>query len=251
MPGSTGHSARAAAARRRRRGARRRSPRSRSSAAWWAGSVNARPPANTRAWRQASSPVSSATAVISRLARRAPRRGGRPGAGPASSRCGQSADRAAAGTRITNRRSLSGIAAGSGRITRALFGEPLGDDRARGPVHARVDAIAPAVELVLEVERVREPPAGLEVAVQEAVAALQRALGLAVAGVEDHPAQRELAAEREERARSGGPAARSRPRDPRPACPAAPPAAPGSGSSRTRCPQNSLENTSAPANARE
>jgi hypothetical protein len=44
-------------------------------------------------------------------------------------------------------------------------------------VHARVDAIAPAVELVLEVERVGEAPAGLEVAVQEAVAALERALG--------------------------------------------------------------------------
>ena len=82
---------------------------------------------------------------------------------------------------------------------RVLFGEALSDDRARGPVHARVDAITPAVELDLEVERVREPPAGLEVAMQKAVAALQRPLGLAVARVEDHPAQRELPAEREER----------------------------------------------------
>jgi hypothetical protein len=80
----------------------------------------------------------------------------------------------------------------------ALLGAALGDDRARGPVHAPVDAIAPVIELMLEVERVREPAAGLEVAVQEAMAALQRALGLAIAGVEDHPAQRELAAERQE-----------------------------------------------------
>jgi hypothetical protein len=63
---------------------------------------------------------------------------------------------------------------------------------------ARVDALAPAVELVLEVERVREPPAGLEIAVQEAVRALERALGLAVARVEDDPTERELAAEGEE-----------------------------------------------------
>jgi hypothetical protein len=65
-------------------------------------------------------------------------------------------------------------------------------------VNARVDALAPAVELVLEVELVGEPAAGLEIAVQEAVAALERALGLAVARVEDDPTERELAAEGEE-----------------------------------------------------
>ena len=64
---------------------------------------------------------------------------------------------------------------------------------------ALVDPIAPAVELVLEVGRVGEAPAGLEVAVNEAVVALEGPLGLAVAGVEDDPAQRELAAEGEER----------------------------------------------------
>jgi hypothetical protein len=45
----------------------------------------------------------------------------------------------------------------------ALLGEAFGDDRARRAVHACVDALAPAVELVLEVERVGEPAAGLEV----------------------------------------------------------------------------------------
>src|SRR5437879_2680777 len=68
----------------------------------------------------------------------------------------------------------------------------------RGAVRARVDAIAPALELVLEVQLIGKAPPGLEVAVQEAVASLERALGLAVAGVEDHPAERELPAEGEE-----------------------------------------------------
>jgi hypothetical protein len=40
-------------------------------------------------------------------------------------------------------------------------------------VLALVDPIAPAVELVLEVGRVGEAPAGLEVAVNEAVVALE------------------------------------------------------------------------------
>src|SRR5207245_10434416 len=74
----------------------------------------------------------------------------------------------------------------------------LCDDRARGAMQARLDALTPALELVLEVERIGKAPARLEVAVQEAVAALQRPLGLAVAGIEDHPAERELTAEREE-----------------------------------------------------
>src|SRR6266516_4178101 len=68
----------------------------------------------------------------------------------------------------------------------------------RGAVRARVDALAPALELVGEVEVVGKAPPGLEVAVQEAVASLERSLGLAVAGIEDHPAERELPAEGEE-----------------------------------------------------
>src|SRR5215216_225860 len=62
-------------------------------------------------------------------------------------------------------------------------------------MHASVDLVAPQVELELEVEGVGEQAPGLEVAVDEAVTALERPLGLAVAGVEDHPARRELAAE--------------------------------------------------------
>ena len=61
-----------------------------------------------------------------------------------------------------------------------------------------VDPIAPIVELRLEVERVGKPPPGFEVAVQEAVVALERPLGLAVTGVEDDPADRERAAVGEE-----------------------------------------------------
>jgi hypothetical protein len=77
-------------------------------------------------------------------------------------------------------------------------------------VLAGVDPLAPAVELVLEVERVGNAPPGLEVAVNEAVGALERPLGLAVAGVEDDPAHRELTAEGEQRL-GRPPAGRNRP----------------------------------------
>ena len=63
---------------------------------------------------------------------------------------------------------------------------PERETKAFGVVCAARDA---AVELVLEVKRVGKAPPGLEVAVQEAVAALQGTLGLAVACVEDHPAE--------------------------------------------------------------
>src|SRR4051794_26938796 len=62
-----------------------------------------------------------------------------------------------------------------------------------------VDAVAPAVEPQLEVHRVGEPPAGLEVGAQEAVRALEHALGLRVTDVEDDPADAELTAEAGER----------------------------------------------------
>jgi len=65
-------------------------------------------------------------------------------------------------------------------------------------VHARVDALTPAVELVLKVQSVGEAPAGLEVAVQKAVAALECPFGRSVARVEDDPAERERATEGEE-----------------------------------------------------
>src|SRR5207253_11304893 len=69
----------------------------------------------------------------------------------------------------------------------ALLCQALGDERARCAVHACAYALAPAVELILEVERIGKAPAGLEVAVQEAMAALERALSLAVARIEDDP----------------------------------------------------------------
>jgi hypothetical protein len=47
----------------------------------------------------------------------------------------------------------------------------------------------------LEVELIGEPPPGLEVAVQEAVVALERAPGLAIPGIEQDPAVGEGAAE--------------------------------------------------------
>jgi len=68
-------------------------------------------------------------------------------------------------------------------------------------MHPLVDAVAPAVELQLEVGRVREPPARLEVGAHEPVRALQQPLGLRVPGVEDHPANAELAAKGGERLR--------------------------------------------------
>jgi hypothetical protein len=52
-------------------------------------------------------------------------------------------------------------------------------------VLALVDPLAPPIELRLEVEWVGEAAAGLEIAVQEAVVALERALGLAIARLED------------------------------------------------------------------
>jgi hypothetical protein len=76
----------------------------------------------------------------------------------------------------------------------ALGGEALRHDGPRGAVDAAVDLGAPGVELGLEVERVGKQTAGLEVAVDEAVVALGRALGLGVARIEDDPAEREPAA---------------------------------------------------------
>ena len=72
--------------------------------------------ANERGCRQASSPVSSATARTSRSVTLASTR--RPtSAGRASNRRCQSADRDRAATRSTQRRSVSGAVAGSGAIT--------------------------------------------------------------------------------------------------------------------------------------
>ena len=130
------------------RRAARRAPR------WWAGSVKVSPPAKTRRWREASSPVSSADRGDLGLARRGPRPADRPGAGRASSRCGRSAGRAAGGTRIDEAAVAVGQLLGQRAHPRVLGREALGDDRPGGCGGLRrVDPLAPAIELVLEVER--------------------------------------------------------------------------------------------------
>ena len=62
-------------------------------------------------------------------------------------------------------------------------------------MHPSVGAIAPAVELQLEIQRVREPPTGLEVRAHEPMRSLQCTLGLRVTRVEDDPADTQLPAE--------------------------------------------------------
>ena len=113
-----------------------------SSSAWWAGSVKVR----WRAKRRAVAAGQLAGVERDRRelasARRAPRRGGRPGAGRASSRWCPSAGRAAAATRTTKRRSVSGIGSGSARIRSRSSASRSADDRARGAVHARVDLVS-------------------------------------------------------------------------------------------------------------
>ncbi len=90
--------------------------------------------------------------------------------------------------------------------------EPLGRDRAQGAVGAGVGAARePVVELELEVDFVGEAAVGLEAALDEIVEALEHALGLAVAGIEDHPAEPELAAEGRELVCRLTPAAVDRP----------------------------------------
>ena len=169
--------------------------------------------------------------------------------GQASSRCGQSAGRAARDTRTTKRRSVSGIGSGSARIRSCSSARRSATTARVRAVHARVDALAPPVELVLEVQGVGEAPAGLEVAVQEAVAALERSLWLGASPASRITQPSESSPQKARKSSVGVPArGRSRPRGPRPASPAGRP-------SRYRqrlIPQamsgNSLEKTSAPAN---
>src|SRR5215211_1473587 len=74
--------------------------------------------------------------------------------------------------------------------------EPLGGHRADAAVKARVGALRkPAVELVLVVELRDEAAGRLEAALEEVMQALERPLCLAVARIEDDPADPELPAE--------------------------------------------------------
>ena len=65
-------------------------------------------------------------------------------------------------------------------------------------MHPPVDPVAPAVELQLEIERVREPATRLEVRAHESVRSLEHPLRLRIASLEDHPARLQLPAERRE-----------------------------------------------------
>jgi hypothetical protein len=81
----------------------------------------------------------------------------------------------------------------------ALLSQSLDGHRADRAMHPPIHTLAPAVELQLEVGRVREPAAGLEVRTQEPVRALNDSFGLRIGRLEDDPADLELTAERGER----------------------------------------------------
>ncbi len=91
-----------------------------------------------------------------------------------------------------------GHARGERPHPRTLLDKALRGDRADRPMHPVVHLVGPRVEAVLIVEVVREHAARLEVRTHEPVRALQQALRLRIACLEDHPAELELAAERRE-----------------------------------------------------
>lgn len=88
-----------------------------------------------------------------------------------------------------------GQALGEGPRPRALLHEALRRDRSHGAMHPAIDPLAPAVELILKVDVVGEAPLGQEVRAHEAVRVLEHTLGLAIAGIEDDPADAELPVE--------------------------------------------------------
>ena len=171
-----------------------------------------------------------------RLARHGPRRAGRRTAGRSSSRCGRPGPAAAAGTLTTQRRSVSTLTSPERATARARAASRSAGTAADRAVLTTVRLLGPAVELVLEVQVVREGPARLEVLLQIVVLALELPLRLRITGVEDDPADLQLPAERQERLASASRDRRSRTPGPRPASPAAPPAAAGCAPGRRGCP---------------
>ena len=151
-----------------RRGARRAG---RCSARACSSAVIVRCLANDRGCRQASSPVSSATASDLALGRRGPRRGGRPAAGPASSRWCRSADTGSGGTRSTQRRSMSGAVGGSGAITSRSSMQPVDRAAAQRLVRPRRWRArrTSASSCSWKSSSFANAPAGLEVALHEAL----------------------------------------------------------------------------------
>ena len=138
--------------RRRRRGDR---PGRRVSARACSSAVIVRCRAKTRPWRQASSPVSSATAVTWRLVDAHLDAPADQPRGRASSRWCRRADTDRARRASTQRRAVSGIAVGSGHQP-CSSAQPVDRPRLERLVRARVDLRKPGVELVLEVELVGE-----------------------------------------------------------------------------------------------
>jgi hypothetical protein len=77
-----------------------------------------------------------------------------------------------------------------------LLGQTVCRAAAQGAVEADVrPLVEPAIELVLEVELVQEAAPGLEARLDEALQALDRALRLRIARLQEVPAERELAQE--------------------------------------------------------
>ena len=190
MPGSAGHSWTAAGSRPRPRaaaGAGRAGARARSGAP---ASVIVRLPANTRRCRHASSPVSSTTAMTSRLGDANLDATAGEARDRASSRCDRPARYGCwrhAHHRTADRSRASG--AGSGRIrSRSSSSRSTGTARIVRCTR-RLAWSHQRVELQLEVEMVREPPARLEVRAHEPVRALQRALRLRIPGIAGSPSR--------------------------------------------------------------
>jgi len=140
--------------------------------------------ANTRACRAAISPVSSAIAATVRWSTK-PRRGGRPATGPTSSRWCQSAN--AERRKHAPPSAWRPRAAGPAAAPSPCPPCPTGRRAGRAAlVHPPVDLDEPGVELILEVQLVGKPPAGLEVRFGVALQAFDGPLACRSAGSQKH-----------------------------------------------------------------
>ena len=205
-----------------------------SSSLWWAGSTIVWEPAKTRLCLAASSPVSRTVAVISRL-----------GDADLDTPAGEARVQRVV-VAIDPDQWLLGnprhptpvrVDASPGRAAeRPLGGQPLGRDTTDRAMRPAVHLLGPAVQLVLEVQVVCEEPARLEVELKEPVLTLELPLRLRITGIEDDPADLQLAAEGQERLARLSRGRRSLTRGPRRASPPAPPAAQGCAPGPRGCP---------------
>ena len=193
--------------------------------------------ANERGCRQASSPLSSATARISRSLTRgfdalADQGGVERVVAGIEAQVGirrDAQDPAAIGVRRRRRQR---------RHHRTFGDQPVDRTLAQRLVHPRVrPLVKPGVELELIVELVREHPPGLEAALDEVLQTLDDPLGLRVA-LARRSASRPAAARRSRRTPPSGAHGRraGRTGGPRPTSRAAPPATTDSAGSRTTAP---------------